>query len=435
MAPLAQASKLADDPQFAYDVRFTNPVCTQYNYSSPVTAVDGTTQLTHKPLNVFCTASDAAASASRPESPQYKLLEWINDPTTTEITFMYLSFSNKTVEKALCDRAKNGVKIKFVVDSSPGNADGASTDLKNCAPDNVQLEVRGHEPLLANGTEGADTIGFAHNKMFVINPNSPDKIRMAFSSGNLSSGTVLHHENWHFITTSPKSYFWQAHRCAIDGVFNHHAAISDYTEYMKTCRAAITVPEEDDIKVFFSPAEGDRAAKVMTDAIAASNSISIGAHRFSFNKMIAALKKRIADGQSGLKPALDLRIVADDDTYWVGKNDLAGLTVDPLPPEYANIMGLVSAGAKVRWMETNQWQHMLHHSKFLLFDDRAVFCGAGNLTGTGFRANFENYYYITIPSVVQAFRKQYEHVWNDLATPPSLMPSSDVMPIGADGSH
>ena len=61
----------------------------------------------------------------------------------------------------------------------------------------------------------------------------------------------------------------------------------------------------------------------------------------------------------------------------------------------------------------------------------AVFCGAGNLTGTGFSENWENYYYVTIPEVVEAYRAQYEHMWNDLATASADMPTENVMPEGA----
>jgi glutamine synthetase type III len=86
-------------------------------------------------------------------------------------------------------------------------------------------------------------------------------------------------------------------------------------------------------------------------------------------------------------------------------------------------------------METNHDAHLLHHNKFLILDSYydedpdAVFCGAGNLTGTGFSENWENYYYVTIPEVVEAFRTQYEHMWNNLATPGERMPTDNVMPF------
>jgi hypothetical protein len=85
-------------------------------------------------------------------------------------------------------------------------------------------------------------------------------------------------------------------------------------------------------------------------------------------------------------------------------------------------------------METNHGEHLLHHNKYLILNQpksagpSAVFGGAGNLTGTAFTENWENFYYITIPTVVEQFRKQYTHVWNDLGTDSDDLPSEDILP-------
>ena len=67
-----------------YEVLFTNPICKEYSYDGEVVSNGGKT-LTAKPRNVFCSKADSAASAARPESPQNKLITWIQDPSTTEI--------------------------------------------------------------------------------------------------------------------------------------------------------------------------------------------------------------------------------------------------------------------------------------------------------------------------------------------------------------
>lgn len=54
--------------------------------------------------------------------------------------------------------------------------------------------------------------------------------------------------------------------------------------------------------------------------------------------------------------------------------------------------------------------------------------GAGNLTGTAFTTNFENFYYVEIPEVVAAYNTQYDHVWNDMATADANMPAENVLP-------
>src|SRR5690349_11842116 len=100
-----------------WDVRFTNPVCQLYSYGSDqnVVSVSGE-KLTAKPKDVFCTGRDRAASAGRPEAPQTKLIEWIRDPSTTEIFIAYLTFSNQDVMQELCTAIKErNVKVRFVM--------------------------------------------------------------------------------------------------------------------------------------------------------------------------------------------------------------------------------------------------------------------------------------------------------------------------------
>ena len=75
--PEGKADEVAVPLKFkSYDVLFTNPLCREYTYASPVESADGSKMLTAKPKNVFCTFNDIPASAAREESPQNKLLTW-----------------------------------------------------------------------------------------------------------------------------------------------------------------------------------------------------------------------------------------------------------------------------------------------------------------------------------------------------------------------
>ena len=58
----------------------------------------------------------------------------------------------------------------------------------------------------------------------------------------------------------------------------------------------------------------------------------------------------------------------------------------------------------------------------------ALHCGAGNFTEAAFSDNFENYYFITIPEVLEKFKKQYEYMWTKLATPEGKLPSKLTRP-------
>jgi hypothetical protein len=403
-----------------YQVLFTNPVCKEYRYDQEVLSNAGDV-LEAKPQNVFCSQSDSAPSAARPESPQNKLLTWIDDPETKEIFFTYLSYSNSAVTKALCNAiTERDVKVTFVIDSTSDTT--KANQLLACKPKSGDAD---RAPVMhQRGHEGG--IGYAHNKLFLVNPGA-ETMKLAFSSGNMSSGVVLHHENWHFITLPSDTFFAQAHLCMMEAELDHHSSKAEYKEFISSCKTAISFKEESDIKTFFSPAEGSKASKRLMDSVAVATSIDIAAHRFSYTTLIKGLKARLG----GSKPPA-MRIITDDDTYWAGQGEAVG---DNQSFEYWNVQNLVDIGAEAKWMETNHAEHLLHHNKYLILtmpkssgEKSAVFGGAGNLTGTAFSENWENFYYITIPSVVKQFRTQYTHVWNDLATATDDLPAENVLP-------
>lgn len=399
-----------------YEVRFTNPTCKLYKYGETQEVVDSAgDRLEAKPKDVFCSSTDSSASGSRPESPLYKLMSWINDPETKEIFFTYLSFSNSAVTTALCKAiTERDVKVTFVLDSSSDRvkADQILACQPPTAANKPRFEQRGHTP----------GIGYAHNKMFIVNPGA-DRMRIAFSSGNMSSGVVLHHENWHFITLGSDTYFAQAHLCMMNAELDHYQSKTEYRNYIESCLGEIQQPQESDIKAYFVPADRMAASNQLIDAVYNAEAVDVAAHRFSYTKLVSSLK-------SVLGHNVPVRLVADDDMWWAGQGQQVG---DNLSFEYYNAKSLETRGAELRWMETNHEQHLLHHNKFLVFDmpegeKDAVFCGAGNLTGTGFSENWENYYYVTIPEVVDAYKKQYEHLWNDLATTTEKLPTENILP-------
>lgn len=421
----------------SYQVRFTNPVCQSYEYDEPMATADGEGMLESKPKNVYCTQNDSSASGSRPSSPLSGLLEWTRALQEGDSIFLaYLSFSSSAMSTALCDAAHRGVDVTFVLDAPTEK----STALAACGGN---VLIRGHE----GGIE------YQHNKIILINADGagpgdadPSVMRLVFSSGNMSSGTVLHHENWHFIEVKRDTYFAEAHRCLMHALVDEAASSSTtaYRESVNSCRAAITHPEESDIHAYFIPNRDDSQAVTdrMVAAIGDAATISMGAHRFGYTTMIDALSARLRSGTD-----VRMRLVVDDDIYWLrplggGAGQKVG---DNEQFEASYVADLTDAGEgqrfEVRFMETNHGGHLLHHNKYLLFEGRpgqpdAVLCGAANLTGTGFWTNFENIYWVEIPEVVEAFRTQYGHVWDGtpmpdgqappIATPAGRMPARDV---------
>lgn len=402
------AARLQDYRPFNYEVRFTNPQCATYKYDGAVESQSGQA-LTEKPKNVYCKAADAAQNLNRPGSPSEKLLEWINQPKTTEIFMTYLSFSNVEVTKALCQAmTTRNVKVTIVQDSEQDHA--RLDELKVCGGANFVGLLRGHVP----------GIDFAHNKVFIVNPNARDleEIQISFGSGNLTSGIVLHHENWHFITTHRNTYFSQSHLCLMRAEIDFGSSGQVFQDYMKSCLALIPAPQEEDIQAFFVPGQGSQAWAAAAAALAQSTDVKLAAHRFSFNKMIAALSAKLQEG-TGFK----LKLLFDDDIYWVHQPNTGN--------EKKQVGLLEGFGAAPHYLQTNHGSNLLHHNKFMVFNTpngKAAFVGAGNFTGTAFTSNWENFYFVTIPSVVTQMDEQYDHLYNDLATAPQDMPTTDVLP-------
>lgn len=413
----------------SYDLLFTNPICRDYTYPTPMDTADGTTQLSTKPKNVYCSHTDIAASAARPESPQNKLLSWIEPlQAGDEIFLAYLSYSNATVGDALCAAAERGVKVTFVLDSRSSQADR----LESCGG---EILLRGH----------AGSIGYAHNKVVLINPHGDSEyMKMTFSSGNMSSGVVTHHENWHFIDVKRDSYFAQNHVCLMEAQVSPTASSgrAAYRSALDACREDITALEEDDIKSFFIPHSDDRkrAERYMFGAVEDAQQIDVGVHRFGHTGLVEKLRAGLESGD------LTVRMVADDDLYWLDPEVGSGIEVGSnLYFEAENVQTLEEAGGdsfEIRYLETNHREHLLHHNKYLVYRNDngnawGVLAGAANLTKSGFNDNFENIYFIKVPAVLEAFETQLARVWDGekaspteqdppIATPRGSMPVEDV---------
>ncbi len=426
----------------SYEVLFTNPVCGTYAYDAPMSTVEGTGEVAAKPKNVYCTkAFDGEASRLRESSPQFRLLEWI-DATGAgdEIFLAYLSFSDADVADALCEAEARGAEVTFVLDARSSKGD--------------QVEACGGEVLI-RGHQGS--IQFQHNKILMINPNGAgpadddkDFVRLSFGSGNMSSGTHLHHENWHFLEVARASFFVEAHRCVMQALIDpaHTNGKTAFKTFMNECRDEISFEPEEDLVPFFIPVRDDSKAVVdlMLELIDEAETVDVGAHRFSFTDMIEGFKARLADDSRDFH----LRLIADDDLYWL--DPLGSSKSHELGPnsfnEVVKLRELREADAgrgrfEDKYLETNDTLHLLHHNKYLLFTgmkDRsdALLVGSSNLTGTGFNDNLENFYYVDIPEVVDAFKAQYALHWDGegplpeghdvapLATSPQDMPQQLV---------
>lgn len=409
------AAKLSDYKPFEFEPLFTNPVCATYSYDKVVIAENGKT-LESKPKNVYCKPADEAASVARKNAPQYRLVEWISDTNTKELYLAYLSFSSKNVVKALCSAVERGVKVSMVLD---GGEDGANPAINK---DAEGLKKCGKEGMVSVTYRGSTSgLGFAHNKIMIVNPGSK-VVKIVFSSGNMTGGTSINHENWNFITTSGESYFAGAHKCVIESMITAGDTKANFTQALNSCRSEIKAAPETDIQVFFSPVDGAKALAKVTEAGNKASLVEAMSHRFS-GKMADLFKQLLTDK----KP---IKFILDDDIYWSVKRrqDTGRNTRQEAFKLYND---LINAGMQTKFLQTNQNVFQLQHNKFVVFTFErggAVFNGAGNFTTAAFTKNFENFYYITIPEVVEAYNKQYDLYYDVMASSAEEMPRDYVLP-------
>ena len=212
---------------------------------------------------------------------------------------------------------------------------------------------------------------------------------------------------------------------------------------MNECRAEIPFEPEDDIRPFFIPVNEDGKAitKLMEEGIADATTVDIGAHRFSWRQMVDALSDKLTSDDD-----FRVRLVADDDLYWL--RPLAGTAKQTGPNDFFELDRLDQIRAaggdrfEDRYLETNHSLFLLHHNKYIIFNGiagrpDAVLTGSPNLTGAGFKDNLENVYWIEIPSVLDAYRRQFDKFWDaeqpsaddqvpPQATRPEDMPLIDI---------
>lgn len=469
----------------SFDVLFTNPLCETLEYPEPMPRAgdvadcndkcaadadpdacrqscvndllaDPDNLIATKPKNVYChAATDKQVSTDRPESPRHRIGEWVDSTEAGDKIFMsFLSFSDSLIADKLCQAIDRGVEVDFV-------ADKLSTQGEKLIDCGGRLHVRG------------SSARFLHVKLIMINPDEPgpsdeddEHVRLSFGSGNMSSGTVLHHENWQFAEIARDSFFVEAHRCLAAGLIDEDASSrkDKFRRFINDCRDTIPFEPEADIRAYFIPVNEDSDALIddVLTATREAGSIDGAAHRFSFfqqNPDKLESEPRLVDtigARLESDPDFSFHLVADDDLYWLRPiTGDRGFTLGPnSASELASIDFLTDKGGadgrfEVRYMETNHASKscngtggtrsslLLHHNKFLVFQDMkdradVVMTGAPNLTGTGFTNNFENAYVIAIPRVVDAYKNQHARFWDgqalltDTQEPPTATRAEDM---------
>ncbi|MFK8139093.1 MAG: phospholipase D-like domain-containing protein [Bdellovibrionales bacterium] len=415
-AGAVQAVLLSEMNPFDAEVLFTNPKCPSVEYKYPVKKNRGGYD-THSKENVFC-VDDREKTLSkkngmRQNSPQQRLVDWIRAEDTKEIYMAYLSFSDKRIQHEICDAMKSkNLILHLVLDSS--RKQKAAEFLSRCDAEanpeqqNFFFYPRGNIP----------GMGYAHVKLFVVNPSAQSSgVQLAVSSGNMSSGTHMHHENWIFFNVNRFSHFYQKHICLMENMIDSNSRRARFKKDLLNCISKIRAPEEADIRARFTPGEELAARDFIIDNIEKHDSIKMAAHRFSHKEILGALSNKLGKNPKAVK------LLVDDDLYWGTKKQ----HLDPLTKgEVRRFEALRAMGLKARFMQTNHRKKLLHHNKFIVFETKGepslVFMGAGNFTKAAFSKNLENYYLIELASVTKRYKRQFNYMYGKLATSWSSMP-------------
>lgn len=390
---------------FSWEVVPTNPLCEVVSHP-PGTVNRRGDPLKEFPKNAWCKRSDLERNLLRQDTPEFKLLSAIQAPDTVHIRMAYLSFGNERIASSLCEALQRGVRVELILDSN--KTWPIEQDLKKCGENNFFFYSRGN----------SSGLGYAHNKVTLISSKSSSERQIIVGSGNLTLGTILTHENWHFVRAPQTSHFVSMHECLWEGMKDHGGSAKAYKKFLKDCRLKISTPPEKGIELFFIPGDGERLLANLRSEMSSSTWVKGASHRFN-GRLIKDLLSQV------LSAPIPLQMIFDDDLFWaeVSRKDF-GLN------QYAEalvVAELKRKGMEARYVQTNHVERLIHHNKFFVWGDhnqvRGAFFGAGNMTNTALTKNFENFYIVTLPEVTEEMLEYHMHLWNDLSSIPDEMPS------------
>lgn len=404
------ARPLASLPGYDWEVVPTNPVCESVPHAADAHNRRGE-KLSEFPRHAWCKRSDLEKNLLRLDTPESKLLAGINDPETRRIRMTYLSFGNERISAALCAALKRDVPVDLILDSN--KAWEVEAELRLCNPEKFTYYSRGN----------SGEIGFAHNKVTFLEKGRGNEIEIVIGSGNMTLGTILTHDNWHFIKVPVKSHFASLHECLWKGMVHHAADLGQYKSFIENCRNAIVSPAEPGLDVFLIPGDGDRMLSLLKKEFATSQWVRGASHRFNGRLMDQLFSQT-------LKSGISVGMIFDDDMFWAG--DLGrGFGLNQTG-EARLVRELSKLGMVTKYIQTNHQEYLIQHNKFFIWGHQSepmtaaqgVFLGAGNFTTSAFTKNFENFYLVRVPEVVEDMQSYYRHLWEDLASSPEEMPET-----------
>lgn len=386
---LSDAAPIASLPGYDWEVIPTNPECT------PTLSY---------PLNAWCFKSDLEKNLLRPNTPDARILHWLTQPDIKRVRLAYLTFSNPRVTEELCELLKKDIPVEVVLDNSKTSP--SMEALRSCNSERLLFYPRGN----------SSGIGFAHNKLTYIERTYSEQLQLVISSGNMTSGTILQHENWHFVQLPTRTHFAALHECLWESLVQSGETAREFKAAMNNCRSQIPYSQENGIQSYFIPGDSQAMLMDLEQHMQKAQWIAGASHRFN-GQLIKNLLGKMLEKQKSV------RMIYDDDIYWALKTRKDfGLNQYM---EALVVQDLIKKNMAVKYVQTNHQDYLLQHNKFFVWGQEeamGVFMGAGNFTNSAFTKNFENFYIVTLPEVVQSLKNYHDHLWNELGTFPHEMP-------------
>jgi hypothetical protein len=416
--PLFLLTKTWADPHFAQGV-MENGIKWQARFNMPDCEHQG------QKKGAWCLDEDKKAAVEK-SGIESQLISWMYDENVKGLYVSYLSFSNYTILNALCDVSKTrNIKVQIYVDTATERI----LDKNSSCGKKFKVELRGKGPY---GAEGAH---LQHMKIFLASPTEElplwselsakeredlqdAQLRFTSSSANMSSyGTNLHFENWLFFTSNLKQHTGQKNLC----VFKAFAAGNDrevFSNAFNQCVQNIFADYDLGIRMFVAPnslvSENPYISGMKKVLLTAKSSLKLAVHRLTTGLVVKPLVQRKNEG-------LDVQVLLDDDSLLIAKGH-GGF--DMTSADANTFTTLVKNQVDVRVMETNEaakdGSAHLFHNKFVIADDRLLFQGAGNFTGTALNVaggrpdnakiqygNYEQYYLIEDQGIVAAYVRAF----------------------------
>lgn len=360
----------------------------------------------------------------------------LQDPKNSSVFVAYFSFSNKGIQRKFCELSSKGVQIRVFLDKgSTGQIDDVVMNSPACKDAAGNLNVK--LTYLGGNTNGDAAGGglwqLHHNKFMLIEvPNK--KVKLNFSSGNLSSfGTSLHLDHWVMVEAPAKTNLIRAHKCVMQGLEAAAAQVAKtmVTADQTTGQSYIAAREKcfhkekiiprqnspeytstqidralqaEEIAPLFSPNNNQYVEKSFIAAlnkVPKGGYIRIAVQHFLHSGVSYALTKAAQRG-------VDIRIIMDDDALR-GESEVPG--VDVMIKKLALIKGI-----QIRFAETNHnagGNGAMMHNKFAILNGSMTFSGAGHYTRAAMNVNWENFYFATNKVVIGHYEDYFKELWEN----------------------